>query len=48
MRLRKYIDKLTPIGQKAYSETRQCQEIVIEILESIDTCKRGGEGGYYP
>jgi len=45
MRLRKYIDKLTPIGQKAYSETRQCQEIVIEILESIYTCKRGGGGG---
>jgi len=45
MRLRKYIDKLTPVGQKAYSETRQCQEIVIEILESIDDCKHRGVSG---
>jgi len=46
MRLRKYIDKLTPLGQKAYSETRQCQEVIIEILENMDSCNsRGTNGG---
>ena len=32
-RLRKYIDKLTPIGQKGYSENRQCQEVLISVSD---------------
>ena len=39
-RIRKYIDKLTPIGQKAYSKNRQCQEVVINILDEIAKCKK--------
>ena len=39
-RIRKYIDKLTPIGQKAYSKKRHCQEVVIYILDKIAKCKK--------
>jgi len=40
------MDKLTPIGQKAYSENRQCQEIIIELVDSIETCgATNGKGG---
>ena len=39
-RIRKYIDKLTPIGQKAYSKNRQCQEVVINIIDEIAKCKK--------
>ncbi len=34
-RLGKYIDKLTPVGQKGYSKTRQCQEVLISITECL-------------
>ena len=37
-RLRKYIDKLTPIGQKGYSEKRQCQEVLISVSECVSKC----------
>ena len=37
-RLRKYIDKLTPIGQKGYSENRQCQEVLISVSDCISMC----------
>ena len=37
-RLRKYIDKLTPIGQKGYSENRQCQEVLISVSDCISNC----------
>ena len=39
-RLRIYIDKLTPIGEKAYSKNRHCQEAVINILDEIAKCKK--------
>jgi len=38
-RLRKYMDKLTPICQKGYSSTRYCQEVLISIIEGIERCK---------
>jgi len=45
-RLRKYMDKLTPICQKGYSGTRYCQEVLISVIESIEKCnarkKRAG------
>jgi len=39
-RLKKYIDKLTPLGQKGYSETRYCQEVLIEINDRIEECQK--------
>jgi len=44
-RLRKYMDKMTPICQKGYSSTRYCQEVLITVIEGIEKCnvqkKRG-------
>jgi len=37
-RLRKYMDKLTPIGQKGFSEMRQCQEPLINLTDVITKC----------
>ena len=37
-RLRKHINKLTPIGQKGYSESRQCQEVLIEVSDCVSRC----------
>ena len=37
-RLRKCMDKLTPIGQKGYSETRHCQEVLIEVSDCVSKC----------
>jgi len=38
-RLRKYMDKMTPICQKGYSSTRYCQEVLISVVEGIEKCK---------
>ena len=38
-RLKKYMDKLTPICQKGYSGSRYCQEVLISIIEGIERCK---------
>ena len=38
-RLRKYMDKMTPICQKGYSGTRYCQEVLIQVIEGIEKCK---------
>ena len=38
-RLRKYMDKMTPICQKGYSNTRYCQEVLISVIEGIEKCK---------
>ena len=37
-RLRKYMDKTTPICQKGYSSSRYCQEVLISVIESIEKC----------
>jgi len=37
-RIRKYIDKMTPICQKGYSSSRYCQEVLISIIEGIERC----------
>ena len=39
-RLKKVMDQLTPICQKGYSPTRRCQEVLINIIEGIEECKR--------
>ncbi len=44
-RLQKYMDKLTGIGQKGYSCTKQCQEVLINIVDSISTLKANGKKG---
>jgi hypothetical protein len=36
------MDKLTGIGQKGYSCTKQCQEVLINIVDSISTLKANG------
>jgi hypothetical protein len=38
-RLKDYMDKLTPTAQKGYSTTRQCQEVLIAVLDIISNCK---------
>ena len=37
-RLRKYMDKMTPICQKGYSGSRYCQEVLITVIEGIEKC----------
>jgi hypothetical protein len=44
-RLQKYMDKLTGIGKKGYSCTKQCQEVLINIVDSISTLKAHGKNG---
>ncbi len=44
-RLQKYMDKLTGIGQKGYSCTKQCQEVLINIVDYISTLKANGKNG---
>jgi len=38
-RIRKYIDKLTPIGQRGYSKNRYCQEVLVNLCDEIQQCK---------
>jgi len=40
MRLRKYMDKMTPVCQKGYSNTRYCQEVLITLTEKIEKCNK--------
>jgi hypothetical protein len=44
-RLKKVIDKVTMIGQYGYSKKKQCQEVLIRLLNEIHKSKSGGEGG---
>ena len=37
-RLRVYIDKLTPVCQKGYSQTKQCQEVLISVSDCVSKC----------
>ena len=46
-RLRKYIEKLTPIRQKGYSENRQCQEVLISVSDCISRSNSKKLGGHY-
>jgi hypothetical protein len=38
-RLKKYMNKLTPCAQKGYANGRYCQEVLIGVIDSIETCK---------
>ncbi len=44
-RLKNYMDKLTPTAQKGYSTTRQCQEVLISVLDIISNCKHQNRHG---
>jgi Reverse transcriptase (RNA-dependent DNA polymerase) len=37
-RLRPVMDKITAIGQKGYSKTKYCQEVIMSIIEGINKC----------
>ena len=37
------MDKLTPVCQKGYSSTRRCQEVLIQLLENNENCKKLGK-----
>jgi hypothetical protein len=38
-RLKKYMNKLTPCAQKGYANGRYCQEVLIGVIDTIETCK---------
>jgi hypothetical protein len=44
-RLRKVIDKITKVGQYGYSNTKQCQEVLIGLLGEIHLAKNTGTKG---
>ncbi len=45
-RLKHVMDKITKVGQKGwYSSTKQCQEVLINIIDSIQSCKANGKSG---
>jgi len=44
-RLKKYMDKLTAIGQKSASKQKVCQEVLIDLLDGIQYCKRNRKAG---
>ena len=39
------MDQLTPTAQKGYSTTRQCQEVLISVLDIISNCKHLNKRG---
>ena len=43
LRLKKYMDKLTPVCQKGYSTSRRCQEVLLQLIENIDQCKKNNK-----
>ena len=45
LRIRKYIDKITKVGQKGYSSTKQCQEVLICLLDEIQKAKASNKKG---
>ncbi len=38
-RIKKYMNKLTPCAQKGYANGRYCQEVLMSVLDTIETCK---------
>ena len=37
------MDKLTPVCQKGYSTSRRCQEVLLQLIENIDQCKKNNK-----
>ncbi len=44
-RLKTVIDKITAVGQKGYSSSRQCQEVLINLIDDINLCKNRNKAG---
>ncbi len=44
-RLKKYMNKLTPCAQKGYANGRYCQEVLMSMIDTIETCKNNGTKG---
>jgi hypothetical protein len=44
-RLQKHMDKLTKVCQNGYSNSKQCQEVLINIIDSINKTKASGNRG---
>jgi exonuclease III len=44
-RLQKHMDKLTKVCQKGYSSSKQCQEVLINIIDSVNKIKVSGNRG---
>jgi hypothetical protein len=44
-RLRKVMDKITKVAQKGFSSNKYCQEVLIGIVDSINTVKHTGRNG---
>jgi exonuclease III len=38
-RLKKYMNKMTPCAQKGYANGRYCQEVLMGVIDTIETCK---------
>jgi hypothetical protein len=38
-RLKKVIGKITNVGQKGYNSSKQCQEVLITLIDEIQTAK---------
>jgi hypothetical protein len=45
LRLETYMDKITKICQKGYSKSKQCQEVLISIIEGINKAKKNKKKG---
>ncbi len=44
-RLKKYMNKLTPCAQKGYANGRYCQDVLMSVVDTIETCKNNGTKG---
>ncbi len=44
-RLKKYMNKLTPCAQKGYANGRYCQEVLMSVVDTIESCKTTGKKG---
>ncbi len=45
MRLSKVMDKITRVGQKGFSSTKYCQEVLIGIIDSVNHLKKREKNG---
>jgi hypothetical protein len=45
MRLGKVMDKITRVGQKGFSSTKYCQEVLIGMVDSINSINRKNRNG---
>jgi hypothetical protein len=44
-RLSTVMDKITKVGQKGYSKTKQCQEVLISLIDGVHAARQRGKNG---